>query len=185
MRVSCICICHNKPDLTHEAVESIVNQSYPAWEAIIVDSSVLYDAGYYDRFGWRGDPRIKIIRSEETEETHRTKAMAPWCYNECFRKGLVTGDLVMYLCDDDILYPNAFATFVSYCREHPETEAMYASQDIGVIYPNGSRTIIGERRATEAGGRCCRGRPMDCQVDYLQLCHKTSVLRYLSGDEFW
>src|SRR5580765_6290589 len=68
MRVSCICICHNKPHLTHEAIESIVNQSYPDWEAIIVDSGVLYDAGYYDKFSWRNDPRIQIVRSDETDE---------------------------------------------------------------------------------------------------------------------
>ena len=182
MRVSCLCVCHNKPDLTHEAVESIVHQCHPDWEALIVDSGVLYDAGYYEPFPWRIDPRIKLFRSDETDETRRTKAMAPWCYNECFRKGRVTGDLVMYLCDDDLLYPNAFATFVAYCRQHPDAEAMYASQDIGVIYPEGGRAVIGERRATERGGRCCGGRPMDCQVDYLQFCHKTDVLRHLPGD---
>lgn len=185
MRVTCLCTCHNKPHLTHEAVESIVHQTHPDWEAIVVDSGVLYDAGYYERFPWRNDPRVKIVRSDETEETRRTKAMAPWCYNECFRKGRVTGDLVMYLCDDDLLYPNAFATFVAYCRQHPEAEAMYASQDIGVLYPNGAQAVIGERRATEPGGRCCGGRPMDCRVDYLQFCHKTSVLRHLPGDAYW
>ena len=56
MLVSCICVCHNKPAFAHEAIRSIVNQSYPSWEAVIVDSGVLYDAGYYDRFAWRYDP---------------------------------------------------------------------------------------------------------------------------------
>ena len=87
--------------------------------------------------------------------------MAPWCFNECFRKGLVAGDLVMYLCDDDILYSNAFATFVDYSSRNPQAEAMYASQDIGVILPNGQRLITGERRATQVGGRCVGGRLMD------------------------
>jgi glycosyltransferase involved in cell wall biosynthesis len=185
MHVTCICVCHNKPDITHEAIESIVKQTYPGWEALIVDSGVLYDAGYYDRFAWRKDSRIKLIRSHESETTRRTKAMAPWCFNECFRKGLVTGDLVMYLCDDDILYPSAFETFVSYCRKHPGTEVMYASQDIGVIYPNGFHDIVGERRATEPGGVSCGGRIMDCQVDYLQLCHRADVLARFADDEYW
>src|SRR5690242_14451985 len=104
MLVSIICVCHNKPDLIPEAIQSILNQSYPHWEAWVVDSGVLYDAGYYERFAWRQDARIKLIRSEETEEIRRTKAMAPWCFNQCFRKGLVSGDLVMYLSDDDLLY---------------------------------------------------------------------------------
>src|SRR5579871_1257845 len=185
MLVSCICVCHNKPDLTPEAIESILQQSYPDWQAIVIDSGVLYDAGYYDRFAWRRDPRVMLIRSEETEEIRRTKAMAPWCYNECLRKGLVRGELIMYLCDDDILYPNAFATFVSYCRENPDALAMYASQDIGVIYPNGWRAIVGERRATRPGGRCCNGRRMDCQVDYLQFCHRASILEWFADRKCW
>jgi hypothetical protein len=185
MLVSCICVCHNKPALAHEAIQSIVNQSYPHWEALIVDSGVLYDAGYYDRFAWRHDRRIRLIRSTENEEIRRTKAMAPWCYNECFRKGLVSGDLILYLCDDDLLYANAFATFVSFCRENPHAQAMYASQDVAVIYPNGWRAIVGERRAIRPGGTFCNGRRMDCHVDYLQFCHKAEVLRLLPSDEYW
>ncbi len=185
MLVSILCVCHNKPDLVQEAIQSVIDQSYPNWEAIVVDSGVLCDTGYYDQFAWRRDKRVKLVRSDETEEIRRTKAMAPWCFNECFRKGLVSGDLVMYLCDDDVLYPNAFATFVSYSRQNPHAQAMYASQDIGVIYANGCRAIVGERRATEVGGKSCAGRPMDCQVDYLQFCHRAAVLRLFPHDEYW
>src|SRR5262249_4864318 len=134
---------------------------------------------------WRDDSRIRLVRSGETAETRRTPAMAPWCFNECFRRGLVKGELVVYLCDDDVFYPPAFETFVDYCRCHPHAHAMYASEDIGVIYPNGWHAIIGERRATVPGGRICNGRPMDCQVDYLQFCHKADVLRLFPDDEYW
>jgi glycosyltransferase involved in cell wall biosynthesis len=185
MLVTCICVCHDKPDIAHEAIQSIISQRYPNWEALVVDSGVLYDAGYYDSFAWRRDARVKLIRSDETEEVRRTKAMAPWCFNECFRKGLVSGDLVMYLCDDDILYPNAFETFVTFSRQNPHVKAMYASQDIAVIYPNGWRSIAGERHATETGGICCGGRIMDCRVDYLQLCHKPEVLTLFPDEEYW
>jgi hypothetical protein len=185
MLVTCICVSHNKPGIAHEAIESIVNQSYPNWEALIVDSGVLYDAGHYDRFAWRSDQRVKLIRSEETAEIRRAKAMAPWCFNECFRRGLVSGDLVMYLCDDDILYPNAFETFVTFSRRNPHVQAMFASQDIGVIYPTGWRAIVGERRATQTGGKHSAGRPMDCHVDYLQFCHKPEVLKFFPDEEYW
>jgi glycosyltransferase involved in cell wall biosynthesis len=185
MLVSCLCVCHNKPDVTPDAIRSLLHQTYPHWEAILVDSGALYDAGYYDQFDWRTDRRIRLIRSPETDETRRTRAMAPWCFNECFRRGWVRGDLVMYLCDDDILYPRAFETFVSYCRQHPDTHAMYASQDIGVIYPDGGHGIVGERRATGLGGQCSGGRRMDCQVDYLQFCHKRDVLTLFPDDEYW
>jgi hypothetical protein len=185
MLVSCICVCHDKPEVTHEAIGSLLAQSWPDWEALVIDSGVLYDAGYYDRFPWRSDSRIRLIRSNETAETRRTRAMAPWCFNECFRKGWVRGELVTYLCDDDLLYPGAFETFVSFFRRHPEVRAMYASQDVAVIYPNGWRALVGERRATAPGGRSCGGRTMDCEVDYLQFCHRADVLRLFSDDEYW
>jgi hypothetical protein len=185
MRVTCICVCHDKPDVAHEAIGSVLRQSYRDWEAIIVDSGVLFDQGYYEKFAWRGDPRIRLIRSKETDETRRTKAMAPWCFNECIRGGWVTGDLVIYLCDDDLLYPNAFESFVRYSRAHSNAQAMYASQDMGVVYPNGWHTIVGERRADGMGGRSCNGRRMDCEIDYLQFCHRTSVLQRFPSDEYW
>jgi hypothetical protein len=185
MLVSCICVCHDKPEVTHEAIGSLLAQTWPDWEALVIDSGVLHDAGYYDRFPWRSDPRIRLIRSHETAETRRRRAMAPWCFNECFRKGRVRGELVVYLCDDDILYPGAFETFVSFCRRHPEARAMYASQDVGVIYPNGWRALVGERRATAPGGRSCGGRKMDSEVDYLQFCHRADVLRLFPDDEYW
>jgi hypothetical protein len=152
---------------------------------LVVDSGILYDQGYYESFSWSTDERLTFIRSTETDETRRTKAMAPWCFNECFRNGMVKGEIVMYLCDDDILYPNAFQTFASYAESRPDAEAMYASQDIGVIYSNGWRAVVGERRAVGIGGKCVSGRTMDCQVDYLQFCHRVRLFNKFSDSEFW
>jgi len=185
MLMSCILVSHNKPDLCHEAVQSVIYQTYQNWECIIVDSGILYDQDYFNSFSWSADERLMVVRSTETEETRKTKAMAPWCFNECFRNGMVNGELVMYLCDDDILYPNAFQTFVSYVEEKPDVLAMYASQDIGIIHPNGWRSIVGERRAMGIAGRCCGGKTLDCQVDYLQFCHKKSLLNMFPNNEYW
>lgn len=185
MLVTCLVCSHNKPDLCNEAIQSVVNQTYQEWECLVMDSGVLYDKGYFDSFPWSADERFTFIRSSETNETRKTKAMAPWCFNECIRNGLVKGELIMYLCDDDLLYPNAFQTFVAYSESHPEVLAMYASQDIGIIYPNGWRAITGERRAIGVAGKCCNGRPLDCQVDYLQFCHKKTLLDKMQGTEWW
>ena len=185
MLITCICVCHNKPAITHEALLSVVNQSYHNWELVVIDSGVLFDQGYYDKFPFMSDGRVKLIRSAETDHERKTKAMAPWCYNEALRNGWATGELIMYLCDDDILYPNAFETFVSYFQFNPHALAAYASQDVGVIYENGWRAILGERRADRLGGRCVGGKQMDCVVDYLQFCHKRSLMSQFGHHEFW
>ncbi len=185
MLISCILISHDKPELCHEAVQSVVDQTHANWECLVLDSGVLFNQDYFASQSWSGDPRLKFICSHETEEIRRTKAMAPWCFNECFRRGWVRGDLVMYLCDDDILYPAAFATFVSFFTQYADSLAAYASQDIGVIHGNGWRSVIGERRARRVAGKCCNGRPLDCQVDYLQFCHRRSLLDRFEGREWW
>jgi hypothetical protein len=185
MLVSCILVSHNKPHLCHEAIGSVVAQTHAQWQCLVVDSGVLYDQGYFQKLPWAQDERLVVLRSTETEETRRTKAMAPWCFNECIRKGLIKGELVMYLCDDDILYANAFASFVHYARRRPDVVAMYASQDLGIIHPDGRREIVGERRAYGLGGRCCNGRALDCEVDYLQFCHRAALLRQFPGEQWW
>jgi hypothetical protein len=191
MNISCnppmsiLIVSHNKPTLLPEAVESVLNQTLTNWQAILIDSGVLHDRGYFAQFAWANDSRLRIVRSTETPELRRRKAMAPWCFNECFRRGWVQGELVMYLCDDDLLYPNAFAAFVDAFHRESDTLAMYASQDIAWVSAEGQSTIVGERRALAPGGQCCAGRIMDCQVDYLQLCHRRSVLDRFSDTEYW
>ncbi len=183
--LSILIVSHNKPHLLPEAVASVLGQTFPDWQGILIDSGRLHDRGFFEEFAWSSDPRLRIVRSDETPALRRRKAMAPWCFNECFRRGWVQGELVMYLCDDDILYPEAFATFVKAFRENSAALAMYASQDIGWIGPDGRCEIVGERRARASGGKKCAGRIMDCQVDYLQLCHRRSALDVLAGPEYW
>jgi hypothetical protein len=183
--ISVLIVSHYKPHLLREAVDSVLRQTFTDWQAILIDSGALYDRGFFDQLPWAKDPRFRVVKSGETPDLRRRKAMAPWCFNECFRRGWVRGDLVMYLCDDDILYPNAFATFVERFRQRPEAMAMYASQDIGWIGADGRCWLVGERRARGAGGRCRQGRVMDCQVDYLQLCHRRAALEAFPDDEYW
>jgi hypothetical protein len=183
--IGVLVIVHNKPDLAVEALESVRAQTWKDWNAVIWDSGVLYDQGYYKRFSWlTEDRRFRLVRSDETEKIRAAKCMPAWVHNEYFRRGMAASDLTMCLCDDDVLYPTCFETFVGYSRQHPEVAAMYASQDIAVIRSDGTRQITGERLAVGVGGAYAKGRRMDCQVDYLQFCHKVDVLRKLPGDEY-
>jgi hypothetical protein len=179
LQVSCILVSHDKPEWCSEALSSVASQSHLDWECLVVDSGVLFDDGYFSPF--LQEKRFHFIRSTETHELRRTKAMAPWCFNQCFREGRVNGDLVVYLCDDDLYYPNAFKTFVEFASRNPQAMAIYGSQDLVVIREDGSRINAGERRASSMGGRCCRGRILDTQVDYAQMAHRRSILKSIKG----
>jgi spore maturation protein CgeD len=172
--VSIIIVSHNKPALVKEAIQSVLNQTHQDWEAILVDSGVLYRQGFFD---FVTDYRFRVIPSGETPEMAKSKNMASWCFNQMLTTGQVHGELVMYLCDDDLIYKEAFATIWSFYLKHGrEPQAMYASQDIGLLDSAGQTQIIGKRVADRPAGRFCRGRKLDCHVDYLQFCHTRKVL---------
>jgi spore maturation protein CgeD len=171
---SLILVSHNKPNFVREAVQSVVTQTFQNWECILIDSGVLLKQDFFKDIS---DPRIRVIASGETPEEARTRNMASWCFNRLLTGGEVRGELIMYLCDDDLLYPEAFETYWNFYVQHDrEPQAMYASQDIGLVDQHGKTSVIGRRLAKKPAGRFCRGARLDCRVDYLQFCHSRAIL---------
>src|SRR6185295_7307944 len=109
--ISLIILSHNKPTYVKEAVQSVLSQTYTDWEVVLVDSGVLLKQGFFD---YLKDPRITVIASEETPEIVKNKTISCWCLNRVLNSGRLKGELFMYLCDDDLLYPAAFTTFLDY-----------------------------------------------------------------------
>jgi hypothetical protein len=172
--LSILIVSHNKPRFAKAAVQTVLDQTHPDWQGILMDSGVLLNQGFFD---YLKDPRLKIIPSGETPEQARTSNMASWCFNRLLNSGQVAGELIMYLNDDDLLYPDAFETYWNFYQQHDRApQAMYASQDVGLVGPDGKTQIIGHRGADRPGGRFGRGRRLDCRVDYLQFCHTAKIL---------
>ncbi len=182
---TCIVISHNKPAHVTEALASLAAQTFGDWEAIVFDSGVLYDRAFSTACRSSTIRRFRLVRSWETDELRRTKTIASWCSNECFRKNLVRGQYVTYLCDDDLLDPGAFAAFHDYIAAHPEAMALYGAVDLTVVNERGERFLLREIPAREIRGSVCDGGPLDRQVDYLQICHHVDVLKTFPSDEYW
>jgi spore maturation protein CgeD len=173
--LSIVIVSHNKPRFVREAVQSVLDQLHQNWDGVLIDSGVLLNQGFFD---YLKDPRLKVLASGESPGMGKTVNMASWCFNRVLNSGHLTGDLLMYLSDDDLLYPEAFATYWDfYVRHKREPQAMYASQDIGLVSPDGKTQVIGRRVADRPAGRFCKGRRMDCKVDYLQFCHTAEILQ--------
>jgi glycosyltransferase involved in cell wall biosynthesis len=182
---TCLVLSHNKPEQMTEAIDSLVAQTFVDWEAVVVDSGVLYDRGFYERSPVERDHRFRLVRSAETEELRRSRTIASWCFNECFRNKLVRGAYVTYLCDDDLLYPNAFQAFYDHIQANPGVEAMYASVDMTAVTSGGHKFRLRELVVDEIKGSVCGGGPLDCRVDYLQLCHRATLVERFPDDEYW
>lgn len=172
--VSIIIISHNKPVYVKAAIQSVLDQTYTDWQAVVIDSGLLYNQGF---FNYLTDSRITVIPSGETLELVKSRNISSWCINQVLNSGRLKGELFMYLCDDDLLYPAAFATFWEfYTSRNREPQAMYASQDIAIEERDGKIRIVGQRIADRPAGKFCKGRKLVCKVDYLQFCATLKIL---------
>jgi spore maturation protein CgeD len=172
--ITCLIVSPCKPDYVKEAINSVLIQTFQDWNAILIDSGHLYNSGF---FSWVTDPRFTIIPSGESPQMRNRISMAPWCFNECFRRGLVHGKYVTYLCDDDIWYDNAFSTFIEFSKTCDTVDAMYASQDVAMHDNKGGRFVVGERRAVNVMGLAAQAELLNCKVDYLQFCHSRRIVQ--------
>ena len=105
-----VCIVHHeRPELVRMAVDSVFAQDYPALEAVLVDDGSesagalaaldALEAGFAER-GWR------VIRRENRYPgASRNVAVAA-----------ARGDWVLFLDDDDVLFPDAVARLVRAAR---------------------------------------------------------------------
>lgn len=183
--VTWILISHNKPKYVCEAINSVYNQTFSDWRCIVVDSGVLYDSGYFDQQPAMKDARFTLIRSTETDEIKRTRILHSWCINKLFRDGLVKSEFVMYGCDDDWLYPDAFKSFFDFYQQNKDTEAMYGSMNFIAQRADGRQRTLRKIVANVDRGKFCGGPSLDCQVDGGQICHKVSLLKKIPGEEYW
>jgi glycosyltransferase involved in cell wall biosynthesis len=180
--ITCLLTSHNKPKTIVESIDSLLKQKYTNWQCLLIDSGFLYDQGFYNI----KDKRIELIRSTETEDVRKKTIVPSWCWNKAINDGLVKGEFLVYLCDDDIFYPQAFKAYFDYWVEHPEVLAMYGHADMRGYRDNGADAFAPyELLADSVRGTCCGGGVMTCRVDGSQICHAVSLLERMGTKEYW
>ena len=165
--LTCVLTSHQKPCTVHEAIASVRGQTSQEWRLVVMDSGPLAEAGEFDRY--KGDPRISIHTTGETGELRARVGIQAWAINECSRRGLVYGDLVCHLCDDDVYDPGIFAAWLAAAREHPEQSAWYGPADRCEVRADGKEVKVGELPT--------RGvtRTLDNLADGMQACCRREV----------
>ena len=115
--VSIILPVYNGERYLEESIESIINQTYSAWELIILDDcsddrTSEIAKGYVEK-----DSRIKYIRNESNLKLPRN-------LNKGF--SLSKGDYLTWTSDDNIFLPNALDKMVQALKEE-NTDFVFAS----------------------------------------------------------
>jgi glycosyltransferase involved in cell wall biosynthesis len=122
-----------------QAIESILAQTYPQWELVIVDD------GSSDRTGEvvsrYGDPRIKMIRQEnQGEAAARNTAL-----------NNMRGEFLAFLDADDLYLPNHLESLGGYLLTRDQADGVYA--DGYYVDQDGNRlkTLSSRRRGPFEG----------------------------------
>ena len=108
-------------DFLESAIDSVINQVYANWELCIADDCST-DFTVADTLkNWvQKDDRIRItFRTENGNISAATNSAA----------ALATGDIILFLDNDDELTPDALGEVALYFASHPATDFLYSDDD--------------------------------------------------------
>ncbi|WP_373537460.1 glycosyltransferase [Microcoleus sp.] len=108
-------------DFLESAIDSVINQVYQNWELCIADDRST-DATVAETLkNWAAkDDRIRItFRTENGNISAATNSAA----------ALATGDIILFLDNDDELTPDALGEVALYFAAHPTTDFLYSDDD--------------------------------------------------------
>lgn len=114
MKISVVIPCYNAEDWLGQAIGSLLEQTRPPDEIIVVDDgSTDGSRKVAERFGDHVGPHVKVVtrRSGSAPETRNHGA------------SLATGDAIMFLDADDVLGPETLEALADEIRRHPGSVA--------------------------------------------------------------
>ncbi|HSD06127.1 glycosyltransferase [Flavobacterium sp.] len=118
--VTIICLCYNHEMYVAESLNSVINQSYPAIELIIVDDCSSDDSKEVIRKWLINYPEIRFI----TNETNLGNTKS---FNKALKHA--QGEFIIDLATDDILLPNCVALQINTFNNSPY-------KNLGAVYGN-------------------------------------------------
>jgi len=134
--VSVIIPAHNAQRFLAEAIESVLAQSHPLVECIVVDDgSTDQTAEVAGRYG----DRVRYLHQENAERSAARN-------NGLSR---ATGDYVCFLDADDYLAPDKIAEQLAFLEAHPEYDAVYSR--VCYFQDGNVRSFYSVKRPTPSG----------------------------------
>ena len=169
---SIVLLSYNRPTWVREAIGSVLSQSFPDWELIIIDDNSDAPVPAILRGYAELDSRIKLFfNTETTPEMRATTQRGQANINWLLKNGKVKGQVISYLADDDFYLPNRLRVFHDRFIAHPDVKAFYSDQLI--IDEGGGGSLRGTLGKTKA---------IACSVDMGSIAHKTELFDEIG---FW
>jgi glycosyltransferase involved in cell wall biosynthesis len=123
--VSIVTPSYNQGRFIRETIESVLTQDYPNIEYWVID-------------GGSTDKTVDVLREYEHDLRFHWISEPDKGQSDAINKGWsrCRGDVLAWLCSDDVYCPGAFRTQLSFLQAHPEVDAVYA--DSIFVTENGS-----------------------------------------------
>lgn len=158
--------------LVHEAIASVRGQSVPDWQLLVIDAGPLSASGAYARYS--GDARVSVLRTGETQADRDTKCIQGWVINRAMLSGRVRGDILLCLCDDDVLDPTWLERVLEVAKRRPDQNAWVGQAERWTMPARGKPRKLDTLAARGVYGE---GRPLRCVVDGMQLAVRRAAWR--------
>jgi len=113
--VSIVTPSYNQGAYIRETMDSILSQNYPNIEYWVID-------------GGSTDQTLSILRAYETNPRFHWISERDKGQSDAINKGWsrCQGDVLAWLCSDDVYCPGAIRAQVDYLRAHPDIDAVYS-----------------------------------------------------------
>ena len=114
MKITIITVCYNSEKTIRDTIESVLSQTYPDYEYLIID-------------GKSSDSTLSIINEYKDERIKLVSEKDKGLYDAMNKGiGLSTGDIIGIVNSDDVLYDeNVFQNIID--NYHDDTEIMYGN----------------------------------------------------------
>jgi glycosyltransferase involved in cell wall biosynthesis len=112
--VSVVIPVKNRPELIQETLRSVQVQTYPNWEAVVVDDQSTDDTREVVATMGADDERIRLLRRPDGT------GGAPVCRNTGWRNA--RGEYIVFLDSDDLLAEHCLERRVQHMESHPDLD---------------------------------------------------------------
>lgn len=123
-KVSVILTSYNKPEYIRLAIDSVLEQSYPNFELLVMDDNS--DKEVRDIILSYTDERIRTFFSKVKEKDRFKKVRYSCLINHALKTA--TGDYISYMTDDDMYVPGRLEMMVDTLNKNPKMQIVYSGQ---------------------------------------------------------
>ena len=173
-KVSVILTSYNKPRYIKLAIDSMLAQTYPNWELLIMDDNS--DKVVKDMILSYEDERIRTVFSDVAEENRFKNVRYSWLINKAL--GMATGDYISYMTDDDIYSNVRLEVMVNVLNANPNYMLVYSGQN--QVYDRRENKQFEAYLAKTVVGICDN---LAFKADHNSIMHRREVIDGIKWEE--